>query len=249
MFESSLVISKKRRWRRLFWASLPASLVAHLSVLIGLTAAQAWDASFPVAPPQTVEPYLLLVAAPLPPMPPPPPPAPRLARTAPAVRLPDGFAPTAIPDETPDLLPTTGAAWEGVEGGSIGGVAGGELGGVVGGVEGSVAPLEPSPHAGTFVVARDANLPLTIVSRIYPTYPRKLRRLGVEDSLVLRYRIDKRGRVVEAEILVRPQHSEFATESIKAVRSWRFEPHLIDGEPVEVVHELTVNFRIERLGG
>jgi len=248
MFESSTVISRKRRWRVLFWCTLPASLAAHLSLLIAITAIQTWDVSFPATPPQVVEPYRLLVAVPLPPRPPPPPAATRAARTGPAPRLSDDYAPVAIPDEVPELLPTTGAVSAGIEGGVAGGMEGGEIGGVVGGVEGSVAPLEPAPRDGTVVVARDTSLPLTIVWKPYPIYPSKLRRHGVEDSLVLRYRIDKRGRVIDVVVLEHPEHREFAEESINAIREWRFKPLLVDGKPVEVVHELTVNFRLERTG-
>jgi len=249
MFESSTVISRKRHWRVLFWCTLPASLAAHLFAVIGITAVQTWDVSFPATPPQVVQPYRLLVAVPLPPRPPSPPPAPRVALTGPVARLSDDFAPIAIPDEVPELVRGRGGGRGGVEGGFAGGVKGWETGGVAGGVEGSVAPPEPAPRDGTVVVARDTSLPLTIVWKPYPIYPSKLRRHGVEDSLVLRYRIDKRGRVVEVVVLEQPEHREFAEESINAIQEWRFKPLLVDGKPVEVVHELTVNFRLERSGG
>jgi protein TonB len=249
MFETTTVISRKRHWRIRFWCTLPASIAVHLSVLTAITVVQAWDVSFPVSPPQVVGPYRLLVTLPLPPRPPPPPPTTTVARTGPVAKPGDDVAPNAIPDGIPDLLPVSGIESEGADGGVEGGVAGGESGGVIGGVEGSVAPLEPSPRGGTVVVARDTTLPLTEVWKPYPLYPHKWRKLGVEDSLVIRYRIDRNGRVIETIVLVPPEHREFADESLAAIRTWRFEPFLVDGEPVEVVHELTVNFRFERSGG
>ncbi|MGK2857281.1 MAG: TonB family protein, partial [Thermoanaerobaculia bacterium] len=122
---------------------------------------------------------------------------------------------------------------------------GGEVGGVVGGVEGGVKPTEPLPP-DTILVARDERLPLKPLSMDYPMYPDKWRDRRVEDTLVLKYRIDKKGRVVDAIVLQHPRFKEFSDSALKAIRSWRFQPLTINGEPREIIHELTVNFRIEK---
>lgn len=247
MFETTAVISKRRGWRGVFWGMLPASIVAHVMVAFGIVAVQTWEVTFPFAPPPMVEGYRLMVAVPVPPPPPPPPPpAAAVVRTEPVQKLPDNVAPNAIPEEIPEILPTQVSPVSGFEGGVEGGVEGGEIGGVVGGVEGGVTPVEPPPPPNTIVVARDERLPLKPLSMNYPMYPDKWRNRRVEDTLVLKYRIDKKGRVVDAIILQPPRFKEFAQSSLAAIRSWRFQPLMINGEPKEVIHELTINFRIEK---
>lgn len=245
MFETTAVISKRRGWRGVFWGMLPASLAAHAMVAVGIVAVQTWEVTFPFAPPPMIEGYRIMVAVPVPP-PPPPPPAGSIARAEPVQKLPDNVAPNAIPAEIPEILPTQVSEASGSEGGIEGGVEGGEIGGVVGGVEGGILPAEPPPPPDTIVVARDARLPLKPISMNYPIYPDKWRYRKIEDTLVLKYRIDKKGRVADVIVLQHPRHKEFSEASLAAIRSWRFQPLTINGEPKEVIHELTVNFRIEK---
>jgi outer membrane biosynthesis protein TonB len=40
----------------------------------------------------------------------------------------------------------------------------------------------------------------------------------------------------------------FDEATVRAIRNWRFRPMIKDGQPTEVVHELTVLFRLEREG-
>jgi len=249
MFETSAVVSKKRRWRGMFWGMLPTSIAAHVLAGIGIIAVQTWDVTFPTAPPAKVEAYQLMVALSLPPPPPPPPPpaAAPVQKSETLQKLPDNVAPNAIPDEIPLVEPKPASPSDGSDAGVEGGVEGGEIGGVVGGTEGGVMPPgPPPPPPDTIVIARDEKLPLKAISMNYPIYPDKWRYRSIEDSLVLRYHIDKKGRVVEVIILRPPQYPEFAAASIAAVSSWRFRPLTVNGEAKEVLHELTVNFKIER---
>lgn len=249
MFETTAVVSKKQRWRGMFWGMLPMSIAAHVLVGITIIAVQTWDVAFPTAPPARVEAYRMMVALAVPPPPPPPPPpaAAPAQRSDTVQKLPDGVAPNAIPEEIPVVEPTPSTPSNGSDTGVEGGVEGGEMGGVVGGTEGGVMPPgPPPPPPDTIVIPRDEKLPLKPLSMNYPIYPDKWRYRNVEDSLVLRYHIDKKGRVVEVIVLRPPQFPEFAAASIAAVSSWRFRPLMVNGEPKEVLHELTVNFKIEK---
>jgi protein TonB len=249
MFETTAVISKKRRWRGMFWGMLPTSIAAHLLIGVGIVAVQTWDVVFPSAPPARVEAYQYLVALAVPPPPPPPPPpaAAPVQRTETLQKLPDNVAPNAIPEEIPLVEPKPSSPSDGIDTGVEGGVEGGEIGGVVGGTAGGVMPPgPPPPPPDTIVIGRDEKLPLRPLSMTYPIYPDKWRYRSVEDSLVLRYHIDKKGRVIEVIILTPPRFKEFAEVTVAAVRSWRFRPLTVNGEPKEVLHELTVNFKIEK---
>ena len=65
-----------------------------------------------------------------------------------------------------------------------------------------------------------------------------------EDELVVRYVIGKDGRVKEVIIVQPPQRDIFVDGTVRAIRSWRFKPMIKDGERQEVVHELTVYYRL-----
>ena len=49
--------------------------------------------------------------------------------------------------------------------------------------------------------------------------------------------------------LTPPEREEFARETVSKIRQWRFHPYRdAGGQPKEVAHELTVNFRLVRKG-
>ena len=43
-----------------------------------------------------------------------------------------------------------------------------------------------------------------------------------------------------------PQRNVFVDVTLRAIRSWRFRPMIRDGERLEVVHELTVYYRLNQ---
>ena len=115
---------------------------------------------------------------------------------------------------------------------------GGDLHGVIGGKLGGVAA------DGRVYVERDRPLPMHPVSQAYPAYPDDARVRHWDDSLVVRYVIGKNGRVKEVTVITHADRHVFEEETVKAIGSWRFKPLIKDGQAVEVVHELTVYFKL-----
>lgn len=254
MFETVAPELAGRRSRKLFYESLPFSIGAHGVVIAALLTGQIWSIDFPSHSPKLFTAYSL-IATPTPPPPPPPPPAARPAAEIPRVTLPpqlQNLAPTIIPDAIPvvtnDPLPVEAAP---VQGGMEGGVEGGVEGGIIGGVIGSVIPVappapEPPPQRETVVVERDEPLPMRAISQDYPAYPEHARTRGWEDSLIVRYVIGKDGRVKEVSTIRPPALRIFEEAAHQRIRQWRFTPMIENGEAKEVVHELTVEFKIMR---
>ena len=56
--------------------------------------------------------------------------------------------------------------------------------------------------------------------------------------------IDRQGNVTEARIL-KPLPLGLDQAALNAVRQWKFKPGTLNGQPVPVYYNLTVNFRIE----
>jgi protein TonB len=257
MFESVAPETFVPRSRKVFYETLPLSIGLHLVIGAAFIVAGVWQVKFPLNSPKMLATYNLEEL----PTPPPPPPPPAAAAKVPvktqqvAVKMPD-VAPTIIPDAIPEVRPTPvnlpevpitdgvvggveGGVEDGVAGGSLAGVEGGELGGSDGGIVGSVAP------PGTVIVKRDMPLPMAPMSMTFPKYPEEARVRGWEDLVVVRYIIGKDGRVRDVQILAHPERDLFEKVTVKAIRNWRFRPYRKDGEPMEVIHELSIYFKLE----
>jgi periplasmic protein TonB len=256
MFESVAPDAFTKRSHRIFYQTLPVSVTAHALVAAFLVGQMVWRVEFPTQSPALVRSYVL-VEAPPPPPPPPPPPAPpkpqAIAPQPPAPKPAIDVAPTVIPDAIPvvsneppaPLEPHPVEATAAPSGDSGAGTAiipGGLPGGQPGGVVGGISMLAPDNRVH---IKRDAPLPMKSIRQEYPVYPEEGRLKVWEDNLTVRYVIGKDGRVKEITIIDPPHRKVFEEATRHAIKDWRFTPLLnADGEPQEVVHELTINFQL-----
>lgn len=254
MFETVAPETVAPRSRKLWYETLPLSVALHALAGGVVLVASVWNVAFPTQSPKLYAAYQILSAPPPPPPPPPPPLARRVtpAQVAP-VKMPE-VAPTVIPDTIPEVVAEPveqiqalpAEADSGEKGGVEGGVEGGQVGGTPGGVA-DVTPPPPPPEPAVIQVKRDDPLPVGAISQEFPNYPEFALKRNWEDSLVVRYTIGKNGRVREVTIVSPPEREEFARETVSKIRHWRFHPYRdSNGEAKEVVHELTVNFKIVR---
>ena len=142
----------------------------------------------------------------------------------------------------------------GVVGGQIGGVLGGEKGGVVGGTvggtgEGTAAapppppPPAPEPPAGPLRVGGDVKAPVAI-NRAKPDYTDAARKARITGVVVVEAIVNKQGDVEQVKVL-KGLPLGLSEQAVDAVKKWRFHPGTLNGEPVEVIFDLTVNFTLE----
>jgi protein TonB len=261
VFETVAPAKATRSSRTALYEALSFSVAVHGIVAVGALLSNIWQVSFPTASPIYTVAFVLTEA---PPPPPPPPAAPKPLQvkdeitTAKMIMPNEILAPNIIPDEIPVvrqeiIAPSAFAVSNGVIGGVAGGVDNGILGGIkegesggkVGGTIGGVVAEVPD---GRIHIARDKRLPMLPLSQVYPQYPEDARMRSWEDELVVRYIIGKDGRVKEVMILKPPQREVFTDGTVRAIRSWRFKPYLKDGEKQEVVHELTIYYRLNEQG-
>ena len=257
MFETVSPETFRPRSRRLFYESLPVSIALHGVAILGVILVTTWKVEFPLQTPRMLQLYSL-EQLPTPPPPPPPAAPPKTVASTEIVRMPENVAPTIIPDTiipVTDTPPPVVAEFpeEGVVGGVEGGIAGGIVGGSpfgieggeLGGVEGgTIGAIVSEAAADTVVVRRDMPLPTAPMSMVFPKYPENARVRGWEDIVVVRYTIGKNGRVRDVVVLNTPERDMFREITLKAIRNWRFKPHKVDGIPQEIVHELTVYFKL-----
>jgi protein TonB len=190
-----------------------------------------------------------LVAPPPPPPPPPPAAAPVVQRVKPMARLMQAGklqAPTAIPknvtifkEEEPP--PDMGV---GVVGGVPGGIPGGQSGGVLGGIIGSVGSnLPPPPKATPQRIRQGGNVTSAkLVNMVRPYYPPLAKQARISGNVLLHAIIAKDGSVIQLEVV--SGHPLLVQSALDAVRQWRYQPTLLNGEPVEVDTTVTVVFSL-----
>jgi protein TonB len=205
------------------------------------------------------------LVAPPPPPPPPPPPA-----AAPPVKIvkviPRQFdagklmAPKVIPKEVATIKeeelppPTTGVA--GVVGGVPGGVAGGTPGGVLGGIIGSVPsaappPPPPPPKKVEEKPATPQRIKIggsvqqaKLVRQPHPVYPPLAKQARIQGTVKLSAIISKDGTIQHLEVI--SGHPLLVPAALEAVKQWVYQPTLLNGEPVEVITQIDVNFTLSQ---
>jgi protein TonB len=102
----------------------------------------------------------------------------------------------------------------------------------------SLATLKPDPLAHPLIVSRmmEGNL----IHRVQPIYPPLAIQTRTEGSVVLAAVIGRQGSIEQVQVL--SGHPMLVRAAIDAVRQWQYRPYVLNGEPVEVNTQVTVNF-------
>jgi protein TonB len=79
-----------------------------------------------------------------------------------------------------------------------------------------------------------------LVHKVQPIYPPLAQRARIQGAVELRAIIGKTG-AIENLVVVRG-HPMLAPAALEAVKQWRYRPYLLNGEPIAVETDITVNF-------
>ncbi len=241
MFEDSLIESSGRLKTSRGWTTLLSVViqmfVVGILILIPLIYTEALPTqqltSFLVAPP---------------PPPPPPPPAAAVIQAVKVIQtdIIDGQlrTPTKIPEKIQMITeeePPPALASGGVVGGVPGGVPGGQMGGVLGGIISSTPVAVPKVAVSRVRVSQGV-VQGNAISQPKPLYPQMARMARVSGAVVLQAVISKSGSIENLRVV--SGHAMLQQSALDAVRQWRYRPYLLNGEPVEVETQITVNFNL-----
>jgi protein TonB len=133
----------------------------------------------------------------------------------------------------------------GVVGGAGEGVAGGVIGGVIGGM-GAAPPPPPPPKAkptGPMRVGGQV-MEANLIRKVTPTYPPLAKSARVQGTVEFRATISKDGAIENLQ-LVRG-HPLLVNAAKEAVLQWRYRPTMLNGQPVEVITDIIVNFTLSQ---
>ena len=193
---------------------------------------------------------MTFLVAPPPPPPPPPPPAAVPQRVVKVVQTDiingELRTPTKIPKKVEIIkeeeAPPPVMASAGVVGGVPGGVPGGQMGGVIGGIISSTPVAVPKVATPQRVRVSQGVSQGLLIHRVQPMYPPLARQARIQGSVILQAEISKDGSIENLRLI--SGHPMLAPSAIEAVRQWRYKPYFLNGEPVAVETQITVNFTL-----
>ncbi len=239
MFEDSLIESggklKTARGRTTTFSFVLEAIIVGILVLIPLLFTEA----LPKAQ------LMMALVAPPPPHPPPPPPA--VVHVVKQVETDivnnQLRTPTKIPKKVEMIkeeeAPPPMSA--GVVGGVPGGVPGGQMGGVIGGIIGNTPVAVPKVAVQRVRVSQGVTQGM-VLHKVNPTYPPLARTARVQGSVILAAVIGKDGTIQNLHVI--SGHPLLTQAALDAVKQWRYRPYILNGEPVEVDTQVTVNFTL-----
>lgn len=99
----------------------------------------------------------------------------------------------------------------------------------------------PTPLLQTVTVSQGVSQGL-LVKKVQPKYPPSALRLRVEGGVQLLATISKTGDISAVTILT--GDTQLSHAAVDAVKQWKYKPYLLNGEPVEIQTQITVNFKL-----
>jgi TonB family protein len=113
-----------------------------------------------------------------------------------------------------------------------------------------VAPGSPLPQVRTAA----ANGPIRVggnvqaarlVQQVRPVYPADLQAEGIEGTVLLSALISKDGTPSSVTPQNTSVNAEFVAAAQDAVKQWRYQPTLLNGEPIDILTTITVDFKLQ----
>jgi TonB family protein len=88
--------------------------------------------------------------------------------------------------------------------------------------------------------------PAKLLSKVDPTYPANLKQQGIAGTVMVRAIISKTGEPLNPVVINTTVHAGLAQAALDAVRQWRYQPTLLNGQPVEIVTNIDVTFELDQ---
>jgi protein TonB len=100
----------------------------------------------------------------------------------------------------------------------------------------------PKPTLATVRISQGVSQGL-LIRRVPPKYPAAARATHTQGEVRIEATINKEGNVVNPKVL--RGDAVLAHAALEAVRQWRYKPYYLDGAPVEIQTEITINFKAD----
>jgi TonB family protein len=123
---------------------------------------------------------------------------------------------------------------------SMSGIAAGDGSGALPNLMGGESNA-PAPVLGTLNVSQGVSRGL-LVKKTPPVYPASAMQMRIEGAVELVATISKSGDI--SAVKVASGNPQLARAAVDAVKQWKYKPYLLNGEPVEIQTQVTVNFKL-----
>ncbi len=224
MFEDSLLESGNRLKTRSFGTTIMSFFLQAILIGVGVLIPLIYTEALPKGQLTT-----FLVAPPPPPPPPPPPAAVQQVQVRKIVsELDNGQlkAPAKIPQKIAMIKE------EDTPPPSVGG----------GGIINSTPVAVPKVATPTRVRVSAGVTEGLLIRKVTPGYPPLARQARIQGAVVLAAVIGKDGSIQNLKVV--SGHPMLTSSALEAVRQWKYKPYFLNGEPVEVDTQVTVNFTL-----
>ncbi len=101
----------------------------------------------------------------------------------------------------------------------------------------------PTPVLQRLMVSQGVSRGL-LVKEVQPNYPRSAVQMHIEGTVQLMANLSKKGTISAVKIL--SGEPLLAQAAVDAVKQWKYKPYLLNGEPVDIQTQITVNFKLPR---
>ena len=81
-----------------------------------------------------------------------------------------------------------------------------------------------------------------LIRKVQPVYPALARSARIQGTVLLQAVIGKQGNIEKLQVV--SGHPMLVRAALEAVRQWRYRPYILNGDPVEVETQITVNFSL-----
>ena len=108
----------------------------------------------------------------------------------------------------------------------------------------AAVPATQVPAAAAAAAPETGSREPRAVSAPAPDYPAAALRAGASGEVVLRIEVDDRGRPAEVSVVSSSRNRDLDRAALRAVRRWRFEPALRDGQPVPGTVQQSIRFDV-----
>jgi protein TonB len=79
-----------------------------------------------------------------------------------------------------------------------------------------------------------------VIQKVQPVYPVQARQMHIQGTVVVQATITKEGTTRDLKVISGPP--VLGRAAVDAVRQWRYKPYFLNGEPIEILTQVSVNF-------
>jgi protein TonB len=106
---------------------------------------------------------------------------------------------------------------------------------------GSGAGGGPKPVLQTVNISQGVSQGL-VIRKVSPIYPKTALTMRTEGPVELMATISRSGDITHVKVL--SGDAQLTNAAVAAVKQWKYKPYLLNGEPVEIQTQITINFKL-----